>query len=273
MMLTLGRTAALLCAAYGCYALLLFFCQRALIYPGRTIRVPAAPAASAGLERFWLASPAGRTEAWFLPATVGRGPQPAVLFFHGNGEVIDDLPGQVGGLRQYGLHLLLVEYPGYGRSNGTPSEGSISAVAMAAYDALAGRPDVDRSRILAIGRSLGGGAACLLSRQRPLAAMVLQSAFSSTRPFARQFLVPGFLVRDVYDNLAAVRDFPGPILVAHGTRDDIIPFRHGQELVAAARQGRLLALNCAHNDCPPDDAAFWQEIGGFLDQHGIIPRR
>ena len=270
-MTPLLRVLLLAAFAYCSYALLLFLCQRIIIYPGRTIRVNDPPPARAGVERLWLEHSAGRSEAWLLPATGGSGPRPLVLFFHGNGEVIDFLPQQVAGLCRQGLHVLLVEYPGYGRSAGSPGEGSITASALAAYDAMAKRTDVDPTRIIAFGRSLGGGAACALSRQRPVAALVLQSTFTSTRPFARQFLLPGFLLRDVYDNLAAVRSFAGPILVAHGTRDDIIPFWHGQELARAAAHGHFLEFACSHNDCPPDEDAYWESVVGFLRDAGVIP--
>jgi len=265
---TLFRTLGLICLIYGCYALLLFLCQRIVIYPGRTIKVPALP--PAGVETYWLETPAGRSEAWLLRAEGGRGPRPLVLFFHGNGEVIDVLPVQVKELRRLGVHVLLAEYPGYGRSAGAPSEASITATAVAAYDLAARWPQVQPGRIIAFGRSLGGGAACALSRQRPLAALVLQSTFTSTRPLARQFLLPGFLLRDVYDNLAAMRSYTGPVLVAHGNRDDIIPFLHGQELARAATRGRLLELDCSHNDCPPDDDAYWQAVVRFLQQQEIL---
>ncbi len=219
-----------------------------------------------GRELLWLETGSGRIEAWFLPGRrVSRGVRsPLLIFFHGNGEVIDFLPGQVSALLNQGIHVLLVEYPGYGRSTGSPSETAITEAAVASYDTVAGRPDVDPARIVAFGRSLGGGAACALTLKRPLAALILQSSFTSTRPFARKMLLPGFLARDVFDNLAAVRRFTGPILVVHGRKDNIIPFWHGEELARAARNGRFIEFNCAHNDCPPDMEAFWNDIGEWM---------
>jgi fermentation-respiration switch protein FrsA (DUF1100 family) len=189
---------------------------------------------------------------------------PLLIFFHGNGEVIDFLPGQVSGLLNQGIHVLLVEYQGYGRSTGSPSEAAITAAAVAAYDAASGRPDVDPARIVAFGRSIGGGPACALSMKRPLAALILQSAFTSTRAFAWRLLLPGFLARDVFDNLAAVRRFTGPILIAHGRHDDIIPFSHGLELSKAGRNVKFIEFNCSHNDCPPNMDAFWQDVGEWM---------
>ncbi len=257
---------------YGAYAALLFFAQRYVTYPGRGIRAPAnPPGPSAGVHPLWLETRYGTTEAWFLPGKgEAQGRKPAVLFFHGNGEIIDFLPEQMEGFRTMGMGILLVEYPGYGRSAGQTSEESITAVAAAAYDAMVKLADVDPTRVIAFGRSLGGGPACALSRLRPLAALVLQSPFTSTRPLARRFLVPGFLVRDVYDNRSALAVYQGPVLILHGRFDDIIPFAHGEELARVARNARFIELPCAHNDCPPDWREFWRILAGFFRECRII---
>lgn len=269
----LVRIVSSIALVYGCYAALCFFAQRLVIYPGRGIRASAAPPApSAGITPIWLETRFGRTEAWLLPGEGdSRGRRPAVLFFHGNGEIIDTLPGEMEGFRELGISVLLVEYPGYGRSEGNPSEASITAAALAAYDAVIRRDDVDPGRIIAFGRSLGGGPACALSRQRPLAALILQSPFTSTRAFTLRFLLPGFLMRDVYDNRAALAAFPGPVLILHGRYDDIVPFSHGVELARVARKADFVPLDCAHNDCPPDWREFRRIVADFLRAHGVIP--
>jgi fermentation-respiration switch protein FrsA (DUF1100 family) len=258
-------------AAYVGYGALCFALQRTLLYPGRSIRVPAGTPAD--IVANWPENGSGKAETWFFPATIPDARRrPALVFFHGNGEVIDLLAADAGMFRELGLHVLLVEYPGYGRSAGSPSEAAITAAAVAAYDLLAARPDVDSARIIAFGRSLGCGAACALARQRPVSALILQSPFTSTRPFARKFLLPGFLLRDVFDNRAVLATYRGPCLIFHGTRDDIVPVAHGRELAAIASRGEFVPLNCAHNDCPPDWGAFRLTISRFLKVQGILPR-
>jgi len=270
MILQLPRLVALLAAAYVCYACFVFLVQRTVIYPGRAIRVPSTP--PPGVVSLWLETPFGRSEAWFLPANGAvSGPRPALLFFHGNGEVIDFLPAEAGWLRELGFSVLLVEYPGYGRSTGKPSEKAITAAAVAAYDFLASRTDIDSRRVVAFGRSLGCGAACALSLQRPVAALVLQSPFTSIRPFARHFLLPGFLARDLFDNRRALQEYAGPVLIFHGLHDDTIPFTHGRELAAVARRVRLVPLDCGHNDCPPDVRVFRETVRSFLVAEQAIP--
>jgi len=258
--------------AYAAYALLIFLLQRQLLYPGRHIRASGPP--PVGIVPIAVVTTAGRSAAWFMPP-LGRRPgerRPLVIFFHGNGEVIDYLPGQAEGFRELGMGVLLVEYPGFGRSPGYPSEESITETAVAAFDAALQRAEVDPKRIVLFGRSLGGGAACALATRRPSAALILQSAFTSTRPFARKHLVPGFLVRDPFDNARVLAAYHQPVLLFHGTGDTIVPVEHSRTLARLAPHARLVELPCGHNDCPPDWRAFYGIIAAFLRDAGVAAR-
>jgi uncharacterized protein len=258
----------ILLGVYGLYAGFIFAKQRDLLFPAT--RLSGALTTSPlprDAERIVIPVPGGQTQAWLLaPSAPHVGSAGVLIFAHGNGELIDEWAPLFSEVRRRGLGVLLVEYPGYGYSSGHPSESSIAVAMTGAYDELLTREWVDASRISAYGRSLGGGAVLGLARTRPLAAIVLQSTFTSVRSFAHGLLVPEFLVRDPFDNLAAIRAYPGPVLIMHGKADTMIPFAHGQRLAAAASpNARLVPMNCAHNDCPPDWAGFWNEMIGFLD--------
>jgi len=247
----------------------------------RSVLFPAPPAGGGdalsrvpGAEGLWLETPHARSEAWFLPA-LAPAPDaapparaPLVIFAHGNGELIDDWALAFEPLRRMGAAVLLVEYPGYGRSQGSPSQRSIAAAMTSAYDAMRTRSDIDPAKIVAYGRSLGGGAACALARERDVAALVLESTFTSVRPLARSFFVPGFLVRDPFDNLEVLRGYPGPVLIVHGEHDEIIPAAHAAELHAAATRSQLALEPCGHNDCPRPFA----RVRDFLRQHALLGR-
>ena len=258
---------------YMIYCGLIFLLQRQIMFPRNQIPQPVQSEQKiGGLEKIWLPIDSGKVEAWFLPP-VGpptKTPAPAVIFGHGNGELIDFWPDELERFTHLGVALLLVEYPGYGRSTGNPSEESITQTFVAAYDMLTSREDIDPSRIILFGRSMGGGAVCVLARQRPSSAMILMSTFTSTKSLAKKFLVPPFMVRDPFDNLAVVKNYPHPVLIIHGRHDSIIPFSHGKALLEAAKQGEMIAYNAGHNDCPPDWNVFWQDVEGFLRQNGII---
>jgi len=260
---------------YVAYCGILFLLQRQIMFPRGMIPQPSPPAQKfPGLEKIWLEPDAGKVESWLLPPVPGSaaGPAPAVIFGHGNGELIDFWPDDLKGFARLGIALLLVEYPGYGRSAGSPSQGSITDTFVAAYDALTSRKDIDATRIVLFGRSLGGGAVCALSVKRPSAAMILMSTFTSARSFAKRYLAPSFLVRDPLDNLSAVEKYKGPVLILHGRHDTVIPFSHGTALCKAARRGKLISYEAGHNDCPPDWKVFWQDIEIFLVEQKIITR-
>ena len=161
---------------------------------------------------------------------------------------------------------MMVEFPGYGRSEGSPSQEAITAVMQKAWDTLAARPEVDKQSIILMGRSIGAGATCQLAARRPSCAVILMSPFTSIKAFAPRYMAPPFLVRDSFDNLATIRSYREPLLVFHGTRDNIIPFRHGRTLADAAENGRLVSYDCGHNDMPTSTPRFWQEIDLFLRQ-------
>ena len=254
---------------YVCAAAALYGFQRRLIFPGQMVDVRDASRPDvAGLEVIDVPTSAGTTEAWYLPPLTGDQPAPALIFAHGNGEVIDWWAAGLDEFRRRGMAVLLVEYPGYGRSAGSPSEVSIAEAMTRAYDRLVERPEIDRRRIVGYGQSLGGGAVGALSRQRPLAAMVLQSTFTDLRRFATRFWMPGWLVRDPFDNLAAVAGFAGPVLVVHGRGDELIPAAQGEELAQAAGDGTLRLHDCGHGCWGP---AVVADIRWFLQQHRILP--
>lgn len=263
------RLLALAVIAYAVYAFLIFLMQRQIIYPGRYIQVNGQR--PAGIVPVPIISTAGPAEAWFMPPLkLKQGERrPLVIFFHGNGELIDYLPEQAEGFRELGMGVLLVEYPGFGRSPGKPAESSITDMAVAAYDAVLQRAEVHPDRIVIFGRSLGAGAACALAGRRPSAALILQSAFTSTRPFARSLLVPDFLVRDVFDNSKIVAAYPQPLLLFHGSNDTVIPPQHSRELQRLAPHARLVEFPCGHNDFPPDWREFYRIIADFLREAGV----
>lgn len=251
---------------YAAYGTMIYAIQRAMLYPGTSLAgEPNAGVGVPGLEASRLSGDFGDVDLWFLPplSAPDSGPEspidapaPVVLFTHGNGELIDYWPEPFEGLRRRGFAVALVEYPGYGRSTGEPSERAITDAIVAAYDNIAARTDVDTGAIFALGRSLGGGAACALAIRRPLAGLALQSTFRSVREMARRFMLPGFLVRDPWDNLAAVRGYEGPVIVFHGTHDEVVPYEHGVSLAEAAPNGELVTQDCGHNDAPPSFDEF-----------------
>jgi fermentation-respiration switch protein FrsA (DUF1100 family) len=239
-----------------------WFGQRPMLFPASWLPAPNAPEL---IEVVHLDGPAARDQALFLkPAPGTPAPFPILIFAHGNGELADFWVDQFVTVQEWGWGVLLYEYPGYGRTPGRPSQSAILHSALRVYDWAAKDPRVDPSRIVAYGRSLGGSVASHLAATRPIAGLILESAFTSVRPLAAKYLVPKWMVRDPLDNLAALRNYRGPLLVLHGRSDDLVPFEHGRALAAAVPGAELHALPCGHNDCPRP----WEIIEAFLKAHG-----
>lgn len=252
------------------YAALIFGVQRWLAFPGTFRDSPrSTPGAPNGVEQLWLETSFGRVEAWYFRSE-GSESAPTVIFAHGNGELIDDWQVEMEQLGGAGVNALIVEYPGYGHSEGKPTRATLREAYGVAFDWLVEPADVDAARIVAWGRSMGGGAAGDLAMDRPVRALILQSTFSSAMAMARESLVPGFLVRDRFDNHRVVQDFAGPILLMHGLDDDVIGYGHATAL-AGARPGLVVTpIDCAHNDC----GRVWPQIAGevttFLREVGLL---
>jgi pimeloyl-ACP methyl ester carboxylesterase len=274
----LGKILALVAVTagmlYGGFLCLLYFSQASIIYPGAKNRVDVRPPQSDGAEVFRISTALGNVEALFLPATLSLDDtrQPVVIFGHGNGEVIDYWVTALNSFRQRGIGVLLVEYPGYGRSTGSPSEAAIRGAMDAAYDRLAADSRVDRSRIFGFGQSLGGGAICLLAKDRILRALILQSTFPSLDIFAADYWAPAFLLRDHFDNLSSVAHFRGPVLVIHGRDDRLIPWKQGQRLAAASANSTFRLYDCGHGCWDPERLPFWRDALPFLLKSGVLRR-
>lgn len=259
-------------SAYAAWLVLLWLGQRQLMFPAQA-REPAPEAAErAGAEVWWLDTEDGRVEGWFLP---GRGvtierPGPALVYFHGNGELVEDVPTRVAHYQQLGFSVLVPEYRGYGGSAGSPSEDAIIADALAFYDRLAGHAMVDSARIAVHGRSLGSGPATQLAAARPVPALILTSPFTSMRAFASGYLAPGFLVRDPFDNEAALERVSAPVLILHGDRDGVVPYAHGAQLAERFASTLVTFEGAGHNDLPYTSARHAEAVQGLLTKAGLL---
>lgn len=222
-----------------------------LYFPSRSLtQTPA----SVGLEFEdveMLTEDGERLHGWWVPAgaTASAG---HVLLLHGNAGTVADRVRHAELLVRAGFDVLLVDYRGYGRSTGRPSESGTHRDARAALAVLRARPEVDAGRILYLGESLGGAVALRLALESPPRGLILHTAFTSIRDLGRLHypVIPPALVPDAYPSLRLIAGLRAPLLVLHGDRDDIVPLLHGEALFEAAPDPKRMVVfaGAGHND-------------------------
>jgi fermentation-respiration switch protein FrsA (DUF1100 family) len=216
----------------------------------------------------WLASADGtKLHGWWLPpADLAAG---AVLVAHGNGGNITHRGRMAADLnRVLGAGVLLFDYPGYGKSEGRPTEKGCYAAGEAAYRWLTDEAKVPANRVVLLGESLGGGTAVELGTRHDHRALVLVFTFTSLPAVAKvhyRWLPTHTLMRTRFDNLSKIGRCPRPVFLAHGTADEVVPFAHGEALYAAAKEPKtFLRLDgFTHNLMLGDQ--FYDGLKRFLD--------
>lgn len=264
-MLFLGTLVGLLGLAYGVGCSL----QERLIFPRSYANQHVQPLPEGALSLWMSAADGTRVEAWFIPAP-GPGPHPLIIFFHGNAELIDTNLDTADLYRSLGASTLLVEYRGYGRSQGDPSQSAIVADARQFHDLMAARPDIDPARIAYHGRSLGGGVASALAAERPPAALILESTFTSLAALARSRGLLESLCRHPFRTDRVLPTLDRPVLILHGADDEMIPPTHARTLHAATPGSTYLEAPGGHNDFPRDRRAYIAAIRTFLQTNHIL---
>lgn len=239
---------------------------RNLIYPVPTVKVGRPPA---GFDEVELLSAEGsRALGWHHPGPRSRN-RPAMIFFHGNGENLETLKwtGLYDRLMTLGFPVLVVDYPGYGRSTGLPSEKSLKSTAEEALIWMGNRyPD---RPIVPCGWSLGAALALHLARvgASQVQGVIAISPWTSLKAVA-EIHFPRWLVSmglgESYDSLGLADQIDIPALVIHGAADRIIPVQQGRRLAAGIDAARWVQVELAgHNDLL-GFSAVWQEIDDFM---------
>ncbi|RYR77231.1 hypothetical protein Ahy_A01g001685 [Arachis hypogaea] len=262
-------------------------------------------------EDIWLTSSDGvRLHAWFIKLFPNcRGP--TILFFQENAgsilfsmllnalTTVLDIAHRLEMVRimlqQLQCNVFMLSYRGYGASDGYPSQHGITKDAQVALDHLCQRSDIDTSRIVVFGRSLGGAVGAVLTKNNPdkVAALILENTFTSILdmagvllPFLKWFIggssskgkILNFLVRSPWSTIDVVGQIKQPILFLSGLQDEMVPPSHMQMLYAkaATRNNRCLFVEFPtgmHMDTwLAGGDQYWRTIQQFLEQHAPVKK-
>ncbi len=244
------KYALLAAAVYGGLCLALFLFQARLVFiPSRTVF---ATPQRIGLpfEDVWLQSAGGaRIHGWYISHPEARG---TLLFLHGNAGNIGDRLDSLAIFHGLGLNVLIIDYQGYGKSEGSIGETESYQDAEAAWRHLVETRGIPPRRIVLFGRSMGGAVAARLATRVAPAGLILESTFTSVPDMAAKvypFFPVRLLARIRLDARTSVASVTAPVLVIHSAGDEIVPLAHGRALFDAAPEPkRFLELRGGHND-------------------------
>ncbi|GFE67734.1 alpha/beta hydrolase [Chroococcus sp. FPU101] len=206
-------------------------------------------------EDVWIQVQQEKINAWWIPSTHPN--SPVILYLHGNGSNLGDLPEKVLLLHQLGLSVLVIDYRGYGLSKGDfPSEQSVYQDADAAWNYLTVQRGIPPEKIVLYGHSLGGAIAIELAyRHQDVAGVIVEGTYTSMRKmvdytFPYLWLPTDLILTQQFNSIEKIRVLNIPFLFIHGTDDRVVPYQMSQELYAAASFPKTLLLipNAGHNN-------------------------
>ena len=265
----LSSLAVILAAVLIGLPLALFVLQERLIFYPQPLseaqRAAIQKRSPSAKEIFLQAKDGARIHAWHVPAASPGAP--LVLYFGGNAEevswMIQEAAAQVPG-----VGWLLVSYRGYGGSEGSPSEATISADALQWYEHAT--QALQASKIYVFGRSLGSGPAVLIAAERQVAGAVLVTPFDSLIEVAKRhypFLPVRLMLRHQFDSIGRAPKISAPLLCLAAARDEVIPSAHARKLYDAwGGEKRWIELEGAGHNSTDGAPAFWPSIRAFLQK-------
>ncbi|MSR05730.1 MAG: alpha/beta fold hydrolase [Gemmatimonadetes bacterium] len=265
---------------YVVVSLLAWKYQERLAFPGPRNRLPSP--ADFGIrdgEMITVTTGDGvRLRGWYLPPSPApaKGKRaPGLIWFYGNMETIRAMGAVIRDFRPPGTGVVVLDYRGYGESDGSETEVGVYRDAEAAWAYLSARPEIDSTRLAVYGRSVGSVPALYLAERRPVRAVVLDSPFTRALDMAKEHYpwLPRFLVNLSLDNLTRAKSLRVPLLIFHGADDRLAPLSMGVKMATAGRGDLVVLAAAGHNDTyDVGGLAYRDRVRAFLAE-ALGPRQ
>ena len=210
-----------------------------------------------------------KLSGWFIPSESARG---VILFCHGNAGNISHRLESIQIFHRLGLDIFIFDYRGYGQSEGKPTEQGTYQDAEAAWRYLTEERQVNPSKIIVFGRSLGGAVASWLAQRHTPGALILESTFTSLPDIAATvypYLPVRPLLRFKYNTAEYLDRVNCPVLIVHSRDDEIMPFSHGQRLFEMAKEPKkFLEITGTHNEGFITSGTHYEEgLNAFVSEY------
>ncbi len=215
-----------------------------------------------------------RLHGWFIKASSQPKEKPTLIFFHGNAGNIGDRMDKILLFHKMGLNVFIIDYRGYGQSEGRPSERGMYLDAEAAYQYLKSHPDIDQNKFLVYGESLGGAAAVHLASEKKVAGLILDSTFTNAADMGKLIMpvIPSFLLSIKLDSLSKMKDIQIPKLFIHSIDDETVPYALGRKLYDAAPPPKgFVEISGDHNEgFFQSQQIYYEGIKNFLKEYQLL---
>lgn len=259
------------CALLGPYSPTAPLERRGIFQPARYPKGDWQPTAVLVQDAWFAAEDGTKLHGWYV-----RHPEPRghALLLHGNAGNITLLADTLRVLnRRHRLNVLALDYRGYGRSEGRPSEQGLYQDARAARAWLAQKEGIAESDVILMGTSLGGAVAVELAASDGARGLVLSGTFTSLPDVAQhhwRYLPMKLLLSTQMNSLDRIKHYHGPLLLSHGDADEVVPYKHGKALYEAAPGPKRLVTcyGLKHNDPQPEE--YRLALDEFIDQLPVL---
>src|SRR5262245_22042674 len=254
------------CAALGKYSPTARLESSGIFQPAKYPRGEWDQTAVLAQDANFLAADGTKLHGWYVAHEQPRG---HAVLLHGNAGNVTLLAQTLRTLnRRHKLAVLALDYRGFGKSEGSPSEDGLYQDARAARRWLADKEHIAESDVILMGVSLGGAVAVELAAHDGARGLVLANTFTSL-PAAAQKKTPwlpmSLVLSTRMDSLSKIKDYHGPLLISHGEADEVVPYSQGQALYEAAPGPKkfVTVAGGKHNDPQPEE--YRLALDEFLD--------
>lgn len=258
--------------AVGLFLYVRFYEAKAIFFPAKKIVATPLDVGLPFEDIFFLSADGVTLNGWLV-----RSPSrdaPVLLFLHGNAGNLGNRLDKIAIFHKLGLNVFAIDYRGYGKSQGRPTEEGLYTDARSAYDYLRHRKDFQAHTIILYGESIGCTVAIDLASRQTVAALIAEGAFSSARDMAKVIVpaVPTFLLRVKMDALGKIPAVTAPKLFIHSRYDEIVPFRLARKLFDAAQGPKeFLEIDGDHNQgYALSYGVYTQGLENFLRTYHLI---
>lgn len=241
--------------------------NKSIFFPMRTIELTP-DYINLTFEDVYLKTPDNvKINSWFIPSNNAKY---TILFCHGNAGNIAHRLDKIMIFHKMGIGVFIIDYRGYGKSEGKPSEKGIYLDSKAAYDYLLTKRNIRPENIILFGESLGAAAAIDLASKAKVGGLITEGAFSNAKDMARRIypFLPSFVFKSKFDSIAKIKNIAAPKLFIHSKNDEIVPFDLAQKLYDAAGQPKqFVEIIGGHNSAFLDsEEKYGNSIALFIQK-------